>query len=176
MKICITVGHSRLKSGMYTSAAGKCIEYKYCKKLAPYVAKELRKKGHNVKVVICPENIFKTSADEKPYKLNSVNGKGYDLVMELHLNASASKMPSGTECIYKSDAGKKYAASINKGLATLLKSRGVKKDTRGLYMLNGTDCPAVICEVFFCTSPYDYKICKGMSGRKKVAKAIAKYM
>lgn len=176
MKICITVGHSILKSGMCTSAKGVCSEYKYCKKLAKQVVSALAKKGHDVTLVKCPEYRFKTSVDEKPYKLGRVNGKGYDLVVELHLNASASKMPSGTECIYKSDAGKKYATAINKGLATLLKSRGVKKDTRGLYMLNGTDCPAVICEVFFCTSPFDYNICKGLSGRKKVAKAIAKYM
>ena len=62
MKICITVGHSRLKNGMYTSADGKeqggCNEYKWNKAFSRQLSAALKKKGHNVTRVVCPEKKF----------------------------------------------------------------------------------------------------------------------
>ncbi|EIS9210352.1 TPA: N-acetylmuramoyl-L-alanine amidase, partial [Clostridioides difficile] len=43
MKICITVGHSILKSGACTSAGGVVNEYQYNKSLAPVLADTFRK-------------------------------------------------------------------------------------------------------------------------------------
>ena len=62
MKICITVGHSILKSGACTSADGVVNEYQYNKSLAPVLADTFRKEGHKADVIICPENQFKTKA------------------------------------------------------------------------------------------------------------------
>ena len=62
MKIALTVGHSLLKNGCYTSADGTryggCNEYKWCKTFSKQVANALRKKGHKVDVIICPEKKF----------------------------------------------------------------------------------------------------------------------
>lgn len=175
MKICVCVGHSRLKNGAYTSADGVryggCNEYKYNKKLAKQVVKKLRKKGHTVKKVICPEKKFLTSAEEKNYKLNIVNSGDYDLCIELHLNAS-DNMASGCEVLYVSQKGMLFAQNIQNRLSKIFKDRGAKKRDN-LYMLTKTTCPSIIVESFFCTNRLDYLKGKGLEGRKKIAKAIA---
>lgn len=59
MKIALTVGHSLLKNGCYTSADGKayggCNEYKWCKAFSRQLASALKKRGHKVKRIVCPE-------------------------------------------------------------------------------------------------------------------------
>ena len=175
MKIAITVGHSRLKNGCYTSADGTkyggCNEYIWCKRFSKQLAKALIKKGNSVDVIICPEKEFTVSTQEKIYKLNIVNKHNYDLVIELHLNASTPNA-EGTEVLYKSNTGKKYAKEIQKQLSTVFKDRGVKQ-RNNLYILNGTKAPSILIETFFCTSKSDYKKAKGLGKRKKIAKLIA---
>ena len=175
MKIAITVGHSLLKNGCYTSADGTkfggCNEYKWCKAFSKQLSNALRKKGHTVDVIICPKKKFISSKEEKPYKLNIINSGNYDLVMELHLNA-ASELANGAEVLYKSEKGRRIAIKIQTQLATIFKDRGViKRDD--LYILNGTKPTAVLLETFFCTNKSDYKKAKGIVNRRKIAKAIA---
>ena len=176
MNIIITVGHSKLKNGCYTSADGTkyggCNEYIWCKRFSKQLQAALKKKGHKVKRVICPENKFTSSIEEKSYKLNIINSGNYDLVIELHLNAS---MPDaeGAEVLYKSNTGKKYAKVIQKQLSTVFKDRGIKQ-RNDLYILNGTKATAILIETFFCTSKSDYKKAKGIKNRRKIAKLIAK--
>jgi N-acetylmuramoyl-L-alanine amidase len=71
MRIALTVGHSILKNGCITSADGTKFgggsEYKFNKTISKYVAKELRKNGHDVDVIICPEKLFTASTQEKGY-------------------------------------------------------------------------------------------------------------
>lgn len=176
MKIALTVGHSLLKNGSYTSADGKkyggCNEYKWNKAFSKQVASALRAKGHKVTRIVCPEKKFTTWTQERTYKLNLINKGNYDLVIELHLNA-ASPTAQGVEVLYKSNTGKKYATQVQKQLATVFKDRGVHKRT-DLYILNGTKPPAILLETFFCTSKSDYKKGKGLTKRRKLAKLIAK--
>lgn len=159
MKICITVGHSILKNGTCTSASGVVNEYQYCKGLAPWLANVIRKEGHTVDVIICPERQFTSKNQEQAYKLPRINGKGYDLVVELHLNSSDNSSAQGVETIYHQNSSKgiAYAERIEKKISELdIRSRGAKKQTefkqKSFYMLSGTDCPAVIIESFFCTN------------------------
>lgn len=176
MRICLCVGHSKLASGLYTSADGTeyggCNEYKYNKKLVKQVAKRLKHNGHKVTTVICPENRFNTVGMEKTYKLNIVNSGNYDLCIELHLNAAKDLSANGCETLYYSHKGHIYAGHIHAGLSKKFKGRGAKKRD-DLYMLTKTKCPAVICETFFCTNQSDYKKAKGLANRKKIAKLIA---
>lgn len=176
MKIALTVGHSLLKNGSYTSADGKkyggCNEYKWCKAFSRQVAAALKKNGHQVTRIVCPEKTFASSMEERAYKLHLIHREAYDLVIELHLNAAA-QTASGTEVLYKSAAGKIYAASIQGELATVFRDRGVKQRT-DLYMLNQTKPPAVLIETFFCTSKSDYKLAKGIKKRARLAKLIAR--
>lgn len=175
MRIALTVGHSILSNGNCTSADGKkyggCNEYKWCKAFSKQLSNALIKKGHKVDVIICPEKKFTSSTQEKGYKLNKINSGKYDLVIELHLNAS-SPSANGTEVLYKSSTGKIYASKIQRELSTIFNDRGIKQRT-DLYILNGTKPPAILIETFFCTNKSDYKKAKGVLNRKKIAKLIA---
>ena len=170
MKIAITVGHSILKSGLCTSANGLVNEYQYCKMLADFLAKKLRAAGCTVDIIICPEKQFTKYTEEKSYKLTRINGKKYDLCIELHLN-SYNGSAKGTEVLYCSNTGKMYAQRVVNKLGTVFTSRGVK-DRPDLYMLNSTDCPAIMIETFFCDNKNDYDIATKL-GYGEVSKLIA---
>lgn len=175
MKIALTVGHSLLKNGCYTSADGKqyggCNEYKWCKAFSKQVKKQLEDKGYIVDRIVCPEKKFTSSTQEKAYKLNKINNGNYGLVIELHLNA-ASPNAEGTEVLYKSNTGKKYASSVQRQLSTIFKNRKIKQRD-DLYILNGTNPPAILIETFFCTSKSDYRKARGLINRTKLAKLVA---
>lgn len=169
MKICITVGHSILKSGACTSADGVVNEYQYNKSLAPVLADTFRKEGHKVDVIICPEKQFKTKNEEKSYKIPRVNSGGYDLLIELHLNASNGQ-GKGSEVLYYSNKGLEYATRICDKLGTVFKNRGAKLDKR-LYILNSSKPTAVLIESFFCDNKEDYDKAKKL-GHEGIAKLI----
>ena len=63
MRIALTVGHSLLKNGSYTSASGEDCggvnEYKYNKKLMKKVKKYLESDGHSVDVYLPRESIYR---------------------------------------------------------------------------------------------------------------------
>ncbi len=177
MKIALTVGHSLLKNGCYTSADGRkyggCLEYHWCKVFSKNLASALRKNGHDVTVIICPEKAFTKSTQERSYKLNLINSNHYDLVIELHLNASDNQTANGTEVLYTSIKGKWYAQMVQNQLRTVFRDRGIKQNNN-LYILNATAPPAILIETFFCTNKEDYKKAKGTLKRNKLAKLIAK--
>ncbi len=177
MKILLLVGHSILANGNCTSADGRskggCLEYNWNKAFSRQVKSELEKNGHLVKRVVCPEKQFKSSKEEKKYKLDIEKNGNYDLVIELHLNASDDKTSNGVEILYTSSKGKKYAEAIQKQLSTVFRDRGAKK-REDLYILNQTKAVAVVLETFFCTCKNDYKKAKGKKKRTKLAKLVAK--
>ncbi len=158
MKIILTVGHSILKTGACTSADGRpyggILEYAYNKGIVERVASYLRSAGHQVDVLVCPELKFAKSTEEKRYKLDRVNKGGYDLVAELHLNASKLHSSRGSEVQYTSEAGKKIAQRVQEQLTTVFSDHG--NDYRNnLYMLTQTKPAAVIIESFFCDNSAD---------------------
>lgn len=174
MRILLTVGHSVLKNGSITSADGTKFgggnEYKYCKSLSKYLKKALEANGHDVDRVVCPEKTFVKVTEERTYKLAIEKANNYDLVIELHLNAAATKTAEGAEVLYKSTAGKKYATKVQKKLAKVFKDRGVVKRDN-LYILNQTKAPAILVESFFCTNPNEWKY--AINNKEKIAKLIA---
>ena len=178
MKICITVGHSILKSGACTSANGVVNEYQYNKSLAPVLADRFKKEGHKADVIICPEKQFKTKSEEKSYKIPKVNSGGYDLLIELHLNSSGVGA-FGTEVFYYSEKGKEYAQRVVDKLSKPfirkkgdkeVGNRGVKLD-KSLYILNSSKPTAILIESFFCDNKEDYEKAKKL-GHEGIAKLI----
>lgn len=147
-----------MKTGVCTSADGRpyggVLEYAYNKGIVNQVAAYLRKAGHTVDVLVCPELQFSRSTEEKDYKVPKANAGGYDLVAELHLNASALHNARGCEVLYYSEAGKAVAQRIQAKLSTVFKNRGIQRRT-GLYMLKSTKPTAVMIESFFCDSEED---------------------
>lgn len=176
-KMALTVGHSKLKNGSYTSANGKpfggVLEYEYNKELAPLLKKWMEKAGWVVDLIVCPEGQFTAAKQESSYKLNIVNdaSKGYDLICELHLNASGTHTATGEEVLYISESGKKYAERVSAKLSTMIKKHGagiVHRDN--LYMLTKTKPVSIMLESFFCDNKKD---CEAMADKDKVAKLIA---
>lgn len=174
MRILLTVGHSKLKNGCITSADGTKLgggnEYNFNKSFSKYVKKEIEKLGHTVDLVICPEGVFTKALQEKSYKLNKELQKKYDLVIELHLNASNNKKAEGTEVLYYSNTGKKYAESVQKQLAKVFIDRGAKRATN-LYILKQTKAPAILIETFFCTNAAEWRYAS--THKQKIAELIA---
>ena len=143
--------------------------YKYNKKLMKKVKEYLESDGHSVDLYICPEKVFTTASQEKSWKLTRLNAKNYDLVVEGHLNCYNGKA-HGTEVLYVSENGKRYAKRVQKKLVSAgFTDRDVQKRTN-LYMLNGTKATTIMTESFFCDSKSDYKIGKNVN---KIAKLIA---
>jgi N-acetylmuramoyl-L-alanine amidase len=169
MKICITVGHSILKGGNITSASGYVNEYKYNKELGAALKKVLEAEGQVVDLIICPEYQFTTKNEEATYKVPKVNAGGYDLLIELHLNA-ADGNAQGTEVLYKSNAGKEYATRVVNKLGSVFKNRGPKL-REDLYILKVKPV-AILIESFFCDSKVDYEKATSL-GFDGVAKLIA---
>ena len=173
MRILLTVGHSKLKNGNVTSADGTKYgggnEYKFNKSFSKYLKLALEENGHEVDRVVCPEGIFTKSTEEKSYKLAIEHATKYDLCIELHLNA-ATPAAEGCEVLYKSVKGRKYADKVQRQLAKVFKNRGTQKRDN-LYMLNGTKCPCIMLETFFCTNKKEWSY--AVKNKKKIAKLIA---
>lgn len=174
-RLALTVGHSILKTGNCTSADGRnfggVLEYAYNRDLAPLIKKWVEKANWSCDVIICPEGKFASSKEERTYKLPLVNNGNYDLVCELHLNASAAHNGSGEEVLYLSDAGKVVAQAISDRLSTIIDKHGsgiVYRDN--LYMLTKTMPVSVMIEGFFCDNKNDVA---RMTDKDKVAKLIA---
>lgn len=173
MNICISVGHSMLKNGAITSADGTKLgggnEYKFCKDFSTYLKKQLEKTGHDVTVVIVPEKRCRDVTEERKYKISKYNAESYDLNLELHLNAAGTGQAEGTESLYVSKSGKKYAEAITEKMSKLYKDRGVKEN-KHLYFLNTTKAPATLIELFFCTNKKEWK--KAQKNKEKMASLI----
>lgn len=174
-RLALTVGHSILKTGNCTSADGRAfggvLEYAYNKDLAPLIKKWVEKANWSCDVIVCPEGKFATSKEESTYKLPIVNSGKYDLVCELHLNASAAHNGSGEEVLYLSDSGKAVAQAISDRLSTIINKHGSGIVYRNnLYMLTKTKPTSVMIEGFFCDNRND---AARMTDKNKVAKLIA---
>lgn len=172
MKIGVLVGHSILKDGSCTSAGGYVQEYAYCKELAPILASKLKDNGKNqVDIIICPEFTFIKKSQERTYKLNKINGNGYDLIIELHLNCYDGSA-KGTEVLYSSNRGKVYAQRVNDKLDDIFVDRDIKL-RNDLYILRETDCAAILVEAFFCDNKEDYMKADEPHEKDLIARKIA---
>ena len=156
MKIACTVGHSTLKNGNSTSANGVVNEYKWCKEFVPMLVDTFKSQGVEADLIICPEKVFTSASEEKPYKLNKIKNKGYDLVIESHLNAFNGSA-KGTEVLYypTSSKSKAFAQRVNDKLDDIFTDRGIK-GRDNLYILRDTPCPSILIEYFFCDNSEDY--------------------
>lgn len=173
MRIFLSVGHSILKGGGCTSASGYTHEYRYNKELAPYVKRVLESLGHSCEVIVCPEGRFTNWRQEASYKLPIANSGKYDLVCELHLNASNGQGQGSEVLYYPGDRkGLEIATRGSSALSKLgFKRRGAKP--RGdLYIIASTRPTAVLFESFFCDNKHDSDLAKRL-GFKKIAEAIA---
>lgn len=174
MKISVCIGHGKSQSGQYDSGAvaSGYQEFKLARAIGKYLKQELSK--YNCTVDLINYDGDKSLAERIKY----VNSKGYDLNMELHLNAGGG---TGPEVYYKhnSKQGKALATAISKSIATNLglKNRGAKTK-----LISGQDyfgcvreikCMSFLVETVFIDTKGDRDKVIYASGQEQCAKAIA---
>ena len=174
MKISVCIGHGKSQSGQYDSGAvaSGYQEFKLARAIGKCLKQELSK--YNCTVDLINYDGDKNLAERIKY----VNSKGYDLNMELHLNAGGG---TGPEVYYKhnSKQGKALAAAISKSIATNL---GLKDRGARTKLVSGQDyfgcvreikCMSFLIETVFIDTKGDRDKVIYASGQDQCAKAIA---
>ena len=165
MNLCIVAGHTTTGKG--TGAVGYINESAENRVLGKKVTEYIKKAGHN-----CDYYEINKSDTYLKDQTNFANKKAYDVVVQIHFNACGG---TGTETLYRSATGKKYANQVNEKLSTMYKNRGIKHDIndvgRKLHWLSSTKYPAILIETCFVDSKTDTD--KYINNKDATAKLIA---
>ena len=175
MNICISIGHGKSAKGGYDSGAlgGNYQEFKIAREIGKYMGEIF--KGYDCKADVINYDATLYLTD----RIAHVNKHGYDLAMEIHLNASGG---TGSEVYYKhkSATGKKLAGAISKSIANTfgIRDRGAKVK---INPANGTDyfgfvrsckCESLLIETVFIDTASDRKHVETAAGQRQCAEAI----
>lgn len=175
MNICVSIGHGKSAKGGYDSGAlgGNYQEFKIGREIGKYIGEVF--KGYDCKADVINYDATLYLTDRIAY----VNKHGYDLAMEIHLNAAGG---TGSEVYYKhkSATGKKLAAAISKSIANTfgIRDRGAKVK---INPANGTDyfgfvrsckCESLLIETVFIDTASDRKHVETAAGQRQCAEAI----
>ena len=177
MKIAISIGHGKSKSGGYDSGAvsGNYQEFKIGREIGKYIGEIFKGYACTADVINYDATMYLTD------RIAHVNKHGYDLAMEIHLNAAGG---TGSEVYYKhkSATGKKIAGAISKSIANTfgIRDRGAKVK---INPENGTDyfgfvrsckCESLLIETVFIDTASDRKHVETAAGQRQCAEAIVK--
>lgn len=177
MNICISIGHGKSAKGGYDSGAlgGNYQEFKIAREIGKYIGEAFKDYACTADVINYDATLYLTD------RIAHVNKHGYDLAIEIHLNASGG---TGSEVYYKhkSATGKKLAGAISKSIANTfgIRDRGAKVK---INPANGTDyfgfvrsckCESLLVETVFIDTASDRKHVETAAGQKQCAEAIVK--
>lgn len=175
MKICISIGHGKSARGGYDSGAlgGNYQEFKIAREIGKYIGEIFKGYACTADVINYDATLYLTD------RIAHVNKHGYDLAIEIHLNAAGG---TGSEVYYKhaSASGKKLAGAISKSIADTfgIRDRGAKVK---INPSNGTDyfgfvrsckCESLLIETVFIDTASDRKHVETAAGQKQCAEAI----
>lgn len=144
--------------------------------VARRAAELLQARGHRVAL---------SRADDRYLGLNDrvamASREGADLFVSVHANSAANRSASGVEVFYPSTGGRRESQS--KDLATRVcaavcketaaRSRGAKRDPRGLRVLRTTTMPAVLIELGFLSNAAEDRNLSEAAYRERLAHGIA---
>lgn len=177
MNICISIGHGKSAKGGYDSGAlgGNYQEFKIGREIGRYIGEIFKGYACTADVINYDATLYLTE------RIAHVNKHGYDLAIEIHLNAAGG---TGSEVYYKhkSATGKKLAGAISKSIANTfgIRDRGAKVK---INPANGTDyfgfvrsceCESLLIETVFIDTASDRKHVETAAGQKQCAEAIVK--
>lgn len=177
MNICVSIGHGKSVKGGYDSGAlgGNYQEFKIGREIGKYIGEIFKGYACTADVINYDATLYLTE------RIAHVNKHGYDLAIEIHLNASGG---TGSEVYYKhkSATGKKLAAAISKNIANTfgIRDRGAKVK---INPSNGTDyfgfvrsckCESLLIETVFIDTASDRKHVETAAGQRQCAEAIVK--
>lgn len=175
MNICISIGHGKSAKGGYDSGAlgGNYQEFKIGREIGKYIGEVFKGYACTADVINYDATLYLTD------RIAYVNKHGYDLAMEIHLNAAGG---TGSEVYYKhkSASGKKLAGAISKSIANTfgIRDRGAKVK---INPSNGTDyfgfvrsckCESLLIETVFIDTASDRKHVETAAGQRQCAEAI----
>ncbi len=149
MKVYIDVGHGgRIPGAISKGILEKDLNLDIATKLNTL----LLGKGYDVKINRLRD--MEISLHERAKQCNRSN---CDLFISIHNNAFDLESVKGAETIYfpTSKNGKIIAETILDNIKDMTQGdhRTAKPDDRGLFVLRGTRCPAVVVECGFMTNP-----------------------
>lgn len=177
MNICISIGHGKSAKGGYDSGAlgGNYQEFKIGREIGKYIGEIFKGYACTADVINYDATLYLTE------RIAHVNKHGYDLAIEIHLNAAGG---TGSEVYYKhkSSTGKKLAGAISKSIAKTfgIRDRGAKVK---INPANGTDyfgfvrsckCESLLIETVFIDTASDRKHVETAAGQRQCAEAIVK--
>lgn len=177
MNICVSIGHGKSAKGGYDSGAlgGNYQEFKIGREIGKYIGEIFKGYACTADVINYDATLYLTD------RIAHVNKHGYDLAIEIHLNAAGG---TGSEVYYKhkSATGKKLAAAISKSIANTfgIRDRGAKVK---INPSNGTDyfgfvrsckCESLLIETVFIDTASDRKHVETAAGQRQCAEAIVK--
>ena len=177
MNICVSIGHGKSAKGGYDSGAlgGNYQEFKIAREIGKYIGEAFKGYACTADVINYDATLYLTD------RIAHVNKHGYDLAIEIHLNASGG---TGSEVYYKhkSASGKKLAGAISKSIANTfgIRDRGAKVK---INPANGTDyfgfvrsckCESLLIETVFIDTASDRKHVETAAGQRQCAEAIVK--
>lgn len=175
MNICISIGHGKSAKGGYDSGAlgGNYQEFKIGREIGKYIGEIFKGYACTADVINYDATLYLTD------RIAHVNKHGYDLAIEIHLNAAGG---TGSEVYYKhkSASGKKLAGAISKSIANTfgIRDRGAKVK---INPANGTDyfgfvrsckCESLLIETVFIDTASDRKHVETATGQRQCAEAI----
>jgi len=175
MNICISIGHGKSAKGGYDSGAlgGNYQEFKIGREIGRYIGEVFKGYACTADVINYDATLYLTD------RIAHVNKHGYDLAIEIHLNAAGG---TGSEVYYKhkSASGKKLAGAISKSIANTfgIRDRGAKVK---INPSNGTDyfgfvrsckCESLLIETVFIDTASDRKHVETAAGQRQCAEAI----
>jgi len=170
--IAVDIGHNAAFDGGKVGVNG-ITEDSCTKKVGTLVKAKLKALGYNV-VDCSPVNAtsLRNALKQRTDKANSANA---DYFVSIHFNASLNGKGYGTEVYYRSEEGKKLAASVQSKITALgFADRGIKyKNT--YYVMKNAKMPSILIECAFVDSASDMKkfnaesmanaICRGLDSQ-----------
>ena len=165
MRFNISAGHNP-DGKVACGASGYIKESTEARKVKSEVIAELKRRGHNAYDCTCDNGTGQTDVLRKI--CSKANARTVDCDISIHFNSSNGQ-GNGTEVLYKTVAGSKWATKVQKSIVKEcgFKDRGIKKRDN-LYYLNNTKNVAILIEVCFVDNKNDVN----KYNSKKVAKAI----
>lgn len=166
MKIAIDAGHGGSDPGAVGPSGVK--ESEVVLSIAFYLEKILINLGFET-LLTRDEEVFVELAD----RCSVANNWGADYFVSIHCNSDGPSAV-GIETLYTSPTGLELAKPVQAAMlaATGDTDRGCK-ERNDLYVLNGTDCPAILAEVGFISHPATEEELASMEYQGLLAVSIA---
>lgn len=165
MKIGIDCGHTKYAGSLDYGAVGVKAESDLTREVGNLVIAKLKQLGNTV--VNCTVDTCTSLQDSLSRRVSIANNNNLDLFISIHFNCFNTQA-HGTEVFTYAAKNYKQANDILNNLCKLgFTNRGIK-DGSDLYVINNTNCEAMLVEVCFCDNKNDMNIFNA----EKVANAI----